>query len=836
MSGQTHAPPSTHLPGRSQTTVPAGPATAPPEHDLWRLQRLAGNRAIAQLIGTGALRRDAGVSRALDLCERDADRIAAGALLSGVPATSRTVMPKVPAAPAVAGGRPLEPAVRSAMEPRFGYRFERVLIHDASDDREAAAALSARAFTIGGHIWLGSGERSDDLPLIAHELAHVVQSHDAAFESAPPIRRLPMGAQPVMPTAGRPAPVPTVTAPNPLIDAMTLFAAIRPSTTASGVYEGVFDGRSFTIDQAKYEALRRRVMTDTQRAIERAQRTAASASDRYAEQQKVDAQHWIVAPIVKGLSGVTDPGPSMQKFGEVAQLSLAEAIVALRAGDYVSAARLMGDGEAAAQQASKMVLAYVDQIIDGAEMTVTVLEGVKLASELVFFACAVAATGGAAGAAATALGLEGAGAATTLFGVSASTATWATAIGAGAAITEQVALGIMRAAEGDKVDWGQIATQAAIQVLLAKFSPGAGQRLSKWIGQAAIANPTVGNMVVRWGMARVVTVATSVLMQEGSQIFSTVIGDTVTALRGQNITWAIFAHHLFSRLADPKALLMATVAGLLGGAQPQPNREPVGPAPQLKPLPKRSKSDTMDMRDINRELGLPKPRTKLSPAQAAPPGHKQVTAEEAFRPTPAEANAAVAQERATKPPLTDAGTPVRESTTANPRGPQFQAASVQRGTKAAFAKTIRADVGETQAYKRALAAGEYGLEQPQGANVPGRADFITARRDASGKMWIIANDAKTRSSSGSSFPDPKPALRPGWDEQVRAAVERANVGDAKAEAEMRVAYKEGRVWVRQVNVDLTPVGQGATSGVDAPLPVPWGALLPRPDDNDDRSE
>jgi hypothetical protein len=51
--------------------------------------------------------------------------------------------------------------------------------------------------------------------------------------------------------------------------------------------------------------------------------------------------------------------------------------------------------------------------------------------------------------------------------------------------------------------------------------------------------------------------------------------------------------------------------------------------------------------------------------------------------------------------------------------------------------------GEAAAYKAALEAGEIGLERPQGANVSRRADFITAVRDRSGKLWIVANDAKT---------------------------------------------------------------------------------------------
>ncbi len=127
-----------------------------------------------------------------------------------------------------------------------------------------------------------------------------------------------------------------------------------------------------------------------------------------------------------------------------ANARLKEAQEALAAGDFNRMARLAGQGEAAAEQSSLMVAAYVDQIIGAAEMTVTVLEGIKTAAEITLFLCAVAATGGLAGAGAAALGIE-VGATTTVAGITASTATWVTVVGAGAAITQEVALGIMRA-------------------------------------------------------------------------------------------------------------------------------------------------------------------------------------------------------------------------------------------------------------------------------------------------------------------------------------------------------------------------------------------------------
>ncbi|MEM7270541.1 MAG: DUF4157 domain-containing protein, partial [Pseudomonadota bacterium] len=72
-------------------------------------------------------------------------------------------------------GRPLPASVRQFMEPRFGFDFSDVRIHDAPTDRHAAERIGARAFTHRHHIWMGDGESVENRRLMAHELTHVVQ-------------------------------------------------------------------------------------------------------------------------------------------------------------------------------------------------------------------------------------------------------------------------------------------------------------------------------------------------------------------------------------------------------------------------------------------------------------------------------------------------------------------------------------------------------------------------------------------------------------------------------------------------------------------------------------
>jgi hypothetical protein len=74
-------------------------------------------------------------------------------------------------------GQPLDQDTRAFMEPRFGHDFSRVRVH--SEDANSAAALNARAYTLGSDIVFGAGEYAPQTrqgrSLLAHELAHVVQ-------------------------------------------------------------------------------------------------------------------------------------------------------------------------------------------------------------------------------------------------------------------------------------------------------------------------------------------------------------------------------------------------------------------------------------------------------------------------------------------------------------------------------------------------------------------------------------------------------------------------------------------------------------------------------------
>lgn len=92
------------------------------------------------------------------------------------PSTSQRVQQGLGAA-----ARPLDATDRERFEERFAWSFADVRVHDGPEAEKAATGLGARAFTVGRDIVMGEAdgaERREEL--LAHELAHVVQTGGAA--------------------------------------------------------------------------------------------------------------------------------------------------------------------------------------------------------------------------------------------------------------------------------------------------------------------------------------------------------------------------------------------------------------------------------------------------------------------------------------------------------------------------------------------------------------------------------------------------------------------------------------------------------------------------------
>jgi hypothetical protein len=151
---------------------------------------------------------------------------------------------------------------------------------------------------------------------------------------------------------------------------------------------------------------------------------------------------------------------------------------------------------------------------------------------------------------------------------------------------------------------------------------------------------------------------------------------------------------------------------------------------------------------------------------------------------------------------------IRESAGAAIRGSNFQSATAR--TSRSLRTSIRADIGEAEAYKAALRRGEIGLQRPSGANLKG-ADFITAYY-INNQMKIIVTDVKT--TEVGKFPQPDKNLKKSWFDEVQKAIlpSSLKLNDSILEKEIRDAFQKGHIIKRQLNVDYSPAGQGKITG------------------------
>jgi hypothetical protein len=82
------------------------------------------------------------------------------------------------------GGEALSAPMRSFYEPRFARDLGGVRLHGGMYARQYNETLRARAFTVGNHIWLGRHVTAQPSPVLAHDLAHVLQQSQSADGAA----------------------------------------------------------------------------------------------------------------------------------------------------------------------------------------------------------------------------------------------------------------------------------------------------------------------------------------------------------------------------------------------------------------------------------------------------------------------------------------------------------------------------------------------------------------------------------------------------------------------------------------------------------------------------
>lgn len=127
-------------------------------------------------------------------CGKGAGQAAAPATpaIQRKPASSGAAPRALPSSlPLPDAGQPLSDGVRARVEPAVGADLSAVRVHSGPAAQRDAAAVQAKAFAHGSHIWLGAGQSASDVGLMAHESAHVAQqaAGGAAVQAKPLVQR-----------------------------------------------------------------------------------------------------------------------------------------------------------------------------------------------------------------------------------------------------------------------------------------------------------------------------------------------------------------------------------------------------------------------------------------------------------------------------------------------------------------------------------------------------------------------------------------------------------------------------------------------------------------------
>jgi Domain of unknown function (DUF4157)/A nuclease family of the HNH/ENDO VII superfamily with conserved AHH len=482
-------------------------------------------------------------------------------------------------------GRPLEPGLRQEMESGFGADFSGVRVHVDARGERSARALKARAATYGGDIVFARGEYAPGAPegrrLIAHELAHVVQQsggygpapspHPQGFtesdatqaasavasggranvhvRSAPGIAR--QEVQSIVPPS--PAPAAQVRAKAPAVAAgneeATLTNALKVldsiKQVGSNAHEVVIDGQTRRLTQADVDAAYGKTRAALGRSLSSIRIKAEGAAEGYAIQSKVNEEFPVVSRAVKLFGGIDDPGDEIASFArhalELVNVSRAE----LDKGHFSNAGRLMSLAELLAKKAERKYNDYHNNIISTGETTITVLEFTRDAA---FITLAVLATVATAGAAA---GL------TSVAGLEIGTVATANSIALFTPLAAKLGEAGVKLAYGDRVDWGQLAVEAVVTIVIAKFAPQLANSIAgRIIGQSPAA-ASVGRHVVAG-------IVSGLVSGRASAVLSSSVNVAYAKLRGKNVTWEGFIEQTAATFLDPKSAGLDLVLGAIG--------------------------------------------------------------------------------------------------------------------------------------------------------------------------------------------------------------------------------------------------------------------------------
>ena len=377
-------------------------------------------------------------------------------------------------------------------------------------------------------------------------------------------------------TAGRAAPplkIPALGGSNEsqrLRSGLAVLDGLKP--LGDGMYEVTVDGKPLRVAEADVNAAIAKTRDALQLNLRYIRTRAESAIEGYKAQSDVDRDSPIVSRAVKLFGGIDDPGDQIMELAGDALKQVESSRKQLDQNHFVIAGGLLAMAEYNAKMAAQLYTNYHENIISTSETTVKVLEYTEAAAAVTLAVTATIVTAGAAAGA------------TSIAGVDLGAASTANAIAMTAPMAAKVAQAGVKVAYGEKVDWAQLAVEAVVTAVLAKFAP----QLSEGIAARLVgSNPAAAAL----GRKAVAAIVAGVATGRGSAAVQAAANAACRKAQGQNVTWETLVHQIGGAVLDPKGAALDLIlsgigaAGAARGTGGPPPRETPAASVQAKAAP-----------------------------------------------------------------------------------------------------------------------------------------------------------------------------------------------------------------------------------------------------------
>jgi len=308
-----------------------------------------------------------------------------------------------------------------------------------------------------------------------------------------------------------------------LADILDSIKPIKGNFSDGAHFTITMQGRDYEMNQKEVDTNRKNAQAAFAKGVQLVQQRTRDAVEMYQEYRSSmkSGAFGTTATFLFDHFSVTDPGDRINKWSVTANTKSVVALKAVTENSFKEASVALIEADTAAQSINALMQAYQAGLEHSAGTTVTVLEGVKTASEITLAVAGAAATGGATVAVAGGTG-------TAVAGVSEATVAFAGGMGITAA--SDLAPALM----GDKVDWGKFAFDMALGVVLKKLGPGEAM-------EKAILEKMGVDAVKKIGESKAKEAVAKVVAGEGEALMKKSIEFTQQKLSGKDVTWGRFA-------------------------------------------------------------------------------------------------------------------------------------------------------------------------------------------------------------------------------------------------------------------------------------------------------